>query len=146
MWTFYFLFLLLTAVGMFPPRWEHSHRGENILTVVETFPPRWEHSHRGEKYFHRSEKYFHRSENIPTAVGTISLWWEHSHRGENIPTAVRTFPPRWEVFPPRWKHSHRGENIPTAVRTFLPRWLKHLTPSGGEGGGVSIKSPLLWWI
>ena len=62
--------------------------------------------------------------------------WKHSHRGENIPTAVRTFPPRcevfpprwevfpprWEVFPPRWEHSNRGENIPTAVRTFPPRW------------------------
>ena len=57
---FLFLFLLLTAVGMLPPRWEHSHRGENILTTaeVETFPPRWEHSHRGE--------------NIPTAVRSIS--------------------------------------------------------------------------
>ena len=53
MWTFYFLFLLLTAVGMFPPRWEHSHRGENILTVVRTFSPRWKHS-------------------IPTAVRSIS--------------------------------------------------------------------------
>ena len=102
MWTFYSLFLLLTAVGMFPTvvrmfptRWEHSHRGENILTAVRTFSPWWKHSHRGEKY---------------------------SHRGENIPTAVRTFPPRWEGFPPRWKHPHRGENILTAVRTFPPQW------------------------
>ena len=68
MWTFNFLFLLLTAVGMFPPRWEHSHRGENILTAVETFPPRWEHSHRGE--------------NILTTVRTFPPRWEHSHCGE----------------------------------------------------------------
>ena len=38
---------ILTAVGMFSPRWECFHRGENIptavgilLTEVETFPPR----------------------------------------------------------------------------------------------------------
>ena len=28
--------------NVFPPRWEHSHRGENIPTAVRTFPPRWE--------------------------------------------------------------------------------------------------------
>ena len=45
---------VLTAVGMFSPRWEYfsprweyfsprwecSHRGGNVLTAVETFPPR----------------------------------------------------------------------------------------------------------
>ena len=96
-WTFYFLFLLLTAaeilltaVGMFSPRWECSHRGGNVLTAVGMFSPRW-------KYF--------------------SPGWECSHRGGNVFTAVRMFSPRWEC-------SHRGENVLTAVGMFSPRW-KH---------------------
>ena len=31
---------VLTAVGMFSPRWECSHRGGNVLTAVGIFPPR----------------------------------------------------------------------------------------------------------
>ena len=111
MWTFYFLFLLLTVVGMFPPRWEHSHRGENILTAVETFPPRWEHSHRDEKYFHRGE-------NIATAVRSIS-------------TAVRTLPPRSEVFPPRWKPLFwRSFIIDTTASTWFVRHFRYRSYCG----------------
>ena len=45
---------VLTAVGMFSPRWECFHLGGNVSTVVRMFSPRWECSHRGG--------------NIPTAV------------------------------------------------------------------------------
>ena len=64
-WRIFILCGLSIFYFYFSPRWEHSHRGENIptsveilLTAVGMFPPRWEHSHRGEKY--RGEKYFHR--------------------------------------------------------------------------------------
>ena len=45
---------VLTAVGMFSPRWECFNLGGNVSTVVRMFSPRWECSHRGG--------------NIPTAV------------------------------------------------------------------------------
>ena len=48
---------VLTAVGMFSPRWECSHRGGNVLTAVGMFSPRWECSHRGG--------------NVLTAVGIL---------------------------------------------------------------------------
>ena len=90
MWTFYFLFLLLTAVGTVSPRWE--------VFPVETFPPRWEHSHRGEKYlFSPRWECSHRGGNVLTAVGMFPPRWECSHRGGNVLTAVETFPPRWKV-------------------------------------------------
>ena len=53
--------ILLTAVGMFSPRWECSHRGGNVSTSVEI---------------------------LLTAVGMFSPRWECSHRGGNVLTAV----------------------------------------------------------
>ena len=55
--------ILLTAVGMFSPRWECSHRGGNVSTSVEI---------------------------LLTAVGMFSHVprWECSHRGGNVLTAV----------------------------------------------------------
>ena len=81
-----FLFLIFT-----------SHRGGNVSTSVEIlltamgmFPPRW-------KYFSPRWECFHRGGNVLTAVGMFPRW-KHSHRGENIPTAVGMFPPRWKYF------------------------------------------------
>ena len=59
---------ILLTVGMFSPRWECFHCGENVLTAVRMFSPRWECSHRGG--------------NVLTAVGMFSPRWKHSHRGE----------------------------------------------------------------
>ena len=58
---------VLTAVGMFSPRWECSHRGDIVPTAVGMFSPRW-------KYF--------------------SPRWKYFSPGGNVLTAVETFPPR----------------------------------------------------
>ena len=95
--------MCFTAVGMFSPRWECSHRGGNVLTAVGMF--------------------LTAVGILLTAVRTFPPRWEHSHRGGNVPTAVRTFPPRWKYFSPRWECFHRDENVLTAVRMFSPRWV-----------------------
>ena len=87
----------------FSPRWEHSHPGENIptavrsgnvLTAVGMFQPRW-------KYFSPQWECSHRGGNVSTsveilltAVGMFSPRWECSHRGGNVLTAVGMFPSR----------------------------------------------------
>ena len=111
MWTFYFLFLLLTAVRTFPPRWE-------------VFPPRWKHSHRGEnKYFSPRWECSHRGENVLTAVRMFPPQWKY------FSPRWKYFSPRWKYFSPRWECSHRGGNVSTSVEILLttvgmfsPRW------------------------
>ena len=67
---------VLTAVGMFSPRWECFHLGGNTSHRGGMFAPRWEY---------------------------LSPRWECSHRGGNVLTAVGMFSPRWEYFSPRWE-------------------------------------------
>ena len=69
-----------------------SHRGGNVLTAVGMFSPRWECFHLSGNTSHRGGRWecSHRGENVLTAVRMFSPRWECSHRGGNIPTAVRS--------------------------------------------------------
>ena len=67
-----------------------SHRGGNVLTAVGMFSPRWECFHLGGNTSHRGGNVLTAVRSIPTAVEMFSPRWECSHCGENIPTAVRS--------------------------------------------------------
>ena len=71
-----------------------SHRGGNVLTAVGMFSPRWECFHLGGNVSTSVEILLTAVEILLTAVGMFSPRWECSHRGGNVLTAVGMFSPR----------------------------------------------------